>query len=386
MKKIGLLTSILLLLVACNEENQYKIHGVINNAKNQILYLDQLELNSSIAIDSTELGGNGKFSFKGEKLKEPTFFRLRLNHNNYISLLVDSCASIEIIADGNNMDGDYTVKNSLESNQIKVLNRRLRTTKSAIDSLSVLYKKLKNRAQKRIIQNEYLSTIDDHKKFIGSFVMENPQSFASYYALFQKLDNDNYIMNVMDRSDQVFYATVATSLNILYPESEKVKHLYSYVLSAKKTQRKLEKAQKLMSMATSNLPDIEEKTPAGDSIKLSSLKGKYVLLSFWASWNKQSRNENKNLVSVYKKFQTKGFEIYQVSLDQSKILWELAIEEDGCNWINVSDLRFTESYPARIYNIRDLPANFLINPEGEIIGKDLFGYRLEDKLNDLLEN
>jgi hypothetical protein len=110
-----------------------------------------------------------------------------------------------------------------------------------------------------------------------------------------------------------------------------------------------------------------------------------VLLSFWASWDEPSRKENKNLLKTYNTYKSKGFEIYQVSLDRSKILWEGAIEQDKLPWINVSDLRYTDSYPARVYNVQKIPANYLISRDGEIIGKDLFGRILDEKLNDLLK-
>ncbi|MBN2166501.1 MAG: AhpC/TSA family protein [Marinilabiliaceae bacterium] len=385
MKNILFLLALLIFSVSCQKGKYFRVNGTLKNASGKTIYLEQIDLNNSKIIDSLVLTDKGKFSFKGIRLTEPTFFKLKFDENNYLSLLIDSCATIDLEVDAENLT-EYSVKNSLENNQIKVLNRKLRTTRQLLDSLNAKYKKhdVTNISERQFLQEKYLNTIDNYKKFVGSFVMDNPRSFTSYYALFQKLDNNTYIMNVMDRKDQVYFATIATSLNILYPESERVKHLYKYVLSAKATQRNLAKTQKIMEMAKSGVPDIEEKTPDGTVVKLSSLKGKLVLLSFWASWNKNSRKENKNLVNVYQKFKHKGFEIYQVSLDQSKILWEMAIEEDGCKWINVSDLRFTESYPAAIYNVKNIPSNYLINHEGEIIGKDLFGYRLEDKLNELL--
>jgi len=187
----------------------------------------------------------------------------------------------------------------------------------------------------------------------------------------------------MDKQDQVYFSTLATSLNIYYPDSERVKHLYNFVLGAKSQQQQAAMNQYLMNNATAGFPDIEETDIKGNKIKLSSLKGKTVLLSFWASWDEASRKENNHLKKMYKKYHNKGFEIYQVSLDRSKVLWESAIVNDDLPWINVSDLRYTESYPARIYNVQNLPANYLISAEGEIIGKNLFGNRLTDKLSEL---
>jgi hypothetical protein len=110
-----------------------------------------------------------------------------------------------------------------------------------------------------------------------------------------------------------------------------------------------------------------------------------VLLSYWASVDQNSRYENRNLKRLYAKYKSKGFEIYQFSLDQSRVLWESAIAQDGCTWINVSDLQSTSSYAVRIYNVNSIPANYLISRNGDIIGKDLFGARLEEKLAELLK-
>ena len=376
----------MILVTSCMDKNKYRISGQIENANNTILYLERIGLDENTVVDSVQLNDKGKFTFKGNRLNEPTFFKLRIDNNKFISLLLDSCTHIEVLANMSNMDDDYTVKNSFESNQIKVLNRKLRATRKILDSLTAEFQQLStdDQVKKFEIQNKYLSAIDNNKKFIGSFVMDNPRSFVSYYALFQKLDDNSYIMNIMDKNDQGYFKTLATSLNIIYPESERVKQFYNYVYSVIMAQRRQEKSEELLKNAKQGIPEIAEKNPEGDTISLSSLRGKLTLLSFWASWDDKSRQENKNLKGIYKKFKNKGFEIYQVSLDQNKILWELAIKEDGLDWINVSDLKMPDSYPAKIYNIRQLPANYLISPEGEIIGKDLFGYRLEEKLEELL--
>jgi len=140
-----------------------------------------------------------------------------------------------------------------------------------------------------------------------------------------------------------------------------------------------------MSEATNSIPEIKEKDVKGNEIALSSLRGKIVLLSFHASWNDASRLENAYLKSIYPKYKPKGFEIYQVALEQSKVLWENELLQQEIPWISISDLRYTDSYPAKVYNITKLPANFLISREGEIIGKNLFGSMLEDKLKYFLK-
>lgn len=385
MKKLLYLITVAITASACNLSNNYRISGQISNGEGQWLYLERMDLNKNVRLDSVKLGERGNFKFKGKKLTEPTFFRLTLSPSNFITLLADSTEQIAVKAEAKHLEDSYTVQHSLGSGYIKILNRKIRITKHDADSLAALYVQLPEDAwlKKKQVEEEYIRVIDTHKKFIGSFVMENPRSFASYYALFLELNNAP-VMNVMDKKDQVYFKTIATSLNLLHPESERSKHLYGYVQTAMKMQKREQMTQMLLENAKSGIPNIEAPTPSGQMVSLESLQGKVVLLSFWASFDQNSRYENRNLKRLYGKYKSKGFEIYQVSLDQSRVLWENAIVQDGCDWISVSDLQANNSYPARIYNINSIPANYLISRSGEIIGKDLFGSRLEEKLSEIL--
>jgi thiol-disulfide isomerase/thioredoxin len=139
-------------------------------------------------------------------------------------------------------------------------------------------------------------------------------------------------------------------------------------------------------------PELVFKSPSGEKIALSSLRGKMVLIDFWASWCAPCRAENPTIVRIYKEFKDKtfqdgdGFTIYSVSLDKSKENWVAAIKRDGLVWESqVSDLKWWESVPAAIYGVIEIPSNFLINGDGIIIAKDLHGHFLADKLNALLK-
>jgi peroxiredoxin len=383
MKKIVFLLPVLLLLVACSTKDQFKIQGKIDNAEGKVLYFEKLGIEESFPIDSVKLGKDGRFAFKGDRLMEPTFFMLKLSDKDFITLLADSIETIEVEGDGTNLAQTYRPQNSIGSAYIQVLNKKITTLQSIVDERLEAYAKADAEKQQQIIE-ELNEAFKGHKDFVGQFVMDNPRSFASYYALFLRLNDGSLVMNVMDKKDQVYFSTVATSLNLLYPESERVKHLYNHVLQVKAQQRKDQYQKLLLDQADERgFPDIEEKDVNGEMVKLSSLEGKVIILSFWASWNEASRKANKQLKNVYDKYHGRGLEIYQVSLDRSKVLWENAIEKDELPWINVSDLRYTESLAARLYNVQQLPANFIINRKGEIVGKDLFGQRLNEKMEEL---
>jgi len=386
MRNIKLLLPFLLIIAACSTKEQYTVKGKIENAKGKMLYFEKLGLSQSYPIDSVKLSKKGNFSFKGDKLNQPTFFLLRLKDAGIITLLVDSTETVEVLTDANNFANGYRVNNSIGSGYIKMLNESLNELKASVKKDIEEYNNTdKNDTEKRQeLLNKINNEIQDYKDFIGKFVMENPRSFASYYALFQRWDDNTMVMNIMDKKDQIYFSTVATSLNLLYPESERVKHLYNYVLKAKLELRNNENWKKLLkSSETLSYPDIAQPDIKGDTIRLSSLKNKVIILSFWASWDKASVSANKQLKTLYKKYHKRGLEIYQVSLDRSKVLWENAIKTQELPWINVSDLRYTESYPARLYNVRQLPANFIIDKKGGIIGKDLFGQRLDEKMREL---
>jgi len=386
MMKQSLFTLLIILLVsACSTGDKFKISGSIDDGAGKMLYLQKMELNQTTTIDSVKLKKSGEFSFYGERLSEPTFLLLKMSDQNYITLLADTTEHIEVMANASNLEETYRLTNSIGSAYIQIFNKRMRILNSETERILKDFQDLKENdtVEKKRLEDEYRQLISDHKAFVGEFIMENPSSFAGYYALFQRFNDNSQVLNVMDKTDQVYFKTLATSLDIHYPDSERAKHLYNYILGVQVQQQRDELTQKLLKEAESGFPDIEEKTPEGDTIKLSSLKGKTILLSFWASWDKSSRKENNNLKKIYKKYNHKGFEIYQVSLDRSKVLWENAIDADELPWINVSDLRYTDSYPARLYNIQQLPSNYLISAEGEIVGKDLFGNRLSERLAEI---
>lgn len=131
-------------------------------------------------------------------------------------------------------------------------------------------------------------------------------------------------------------------------------------------------------------PELAFQNPEGKTLKLSDLKGKVVLIDFWASWCRPCRMENPNVVKAYNKYHEKGFEIFSVSLDKDKAAWVNAIKQDGLVWVNhVSDLLYWQSQAAQIYGVRSIPATFLIGKDGKIIAKNLRGEALDQALEQI---
>ncbi len=380
-----LITLLTIFISSCNN-NELTIKGKIKGANNKTLYLQKYSINGIKTIDSVLINSKNAFQFNIPKDTIPEFYLLKFSENKLITLLIDSCNLITVNGNYKNFSNNYEITNSLGSRYIKKLNHKLHYTQLLLDSLSLAYNNINKNdlEQKKKIINEINTVVNNQKEYITEFILNNTRSFASYYAVFQRYKDGSLIMNPFVKKDLNMYGAVATGLNVAYPNAPRTKQIRNFVLSIKKQQKQEALTRKIMK-EVKGFPDIAEPNINGDTIKLSSFKGKTVLLSFWASWDKNSINENKSLLKTYKKYKSKDFTVYQVSLDKSKILWEQAIEQYKLPWTNVSDLKYINSYPAKIYNVKQLPANYLISSKGKIIGKNLFGRVLDDKLSDILK-
>lgn len=145
-----------------------------------------------------------------------------------------------------------------------------------------------------------------------------------------------------------------------------------------------QKIKTILATASSTLPEISLPDPYGDTITLSSLKGNVILLSFWASWNEASVELNQDLKRLYNKYHSRGLEVYQVSFDMQLKAWMEAIQFDELPWYNVSELSYPESTVAAFYNVTEIPAFFLIDRSGEIVGKNIQELELDRKISELM--
>ena len=209
------------------------------------------------------------------------------------------------------------------------------------------------------------------------FIIENKSSLAAVYALYQRLPGDTYLFN--GDSDVVYYRTVAEALEQSYPDSP---YLQSLLAEITRMDARISLTSRI---SEAGYPDLELSDIYGKKVRLSSLTGKVVLLDFWSAELGNSNTLNAELKEVYKKYADAPtpFEVYQVAVDSSKPLWITAVQEQQLPWISVSDLRGQASTAPRLYNVQKLPANFLIDREGTIVAKDIYGKSLERKLDEL---
>ncbi|RXQ96579.1 AhpC/TSA family protein [Ancylomarina salipaludis] len=375
----------LLLLFACNQENTVKIKGRIQKGDGITLYLDKLHTASKETIDSVKLDKDGEFSFK-TKSTQPEFYLLRLSNGKLITLLTTPTEEVEVNSIASHMNSAYIVSGSTGSAFVKDLNDKLIKTK---DSLDVIKKELKEKKSdpnySSISQNllaKYIEVIQDQRDFSANFIMKNATSLSSYLALYQKIDKDTYTLN--ENADIKYAKIVASSMRALYPEHEYTKAILANLKTMQDRLTNL-KVKEMIAEKGTNYPNISLKSTKGTEVSLNSLDGKFIILSFWASQDVNSRKQNKTLKNIYAKYKNKGLEIYQVSVDQDEKLWKTAIKEDGLNWINVCDIENGSGLAVRNFNVQQIPANYLISQKGEIVGKNLYGIALEEKIADYIK-
>ena len=377
------LVTAMLLLGGCKKEKEFIIRGTITHAEDQTIILEELHTSSRNKIAETKINKKGEFEISG-MTGIPTFYLLNLNNKSFITLLVDSAETVIVEADAANFGREYNVDGSPGSAQVKLLDSKLKETRHKLDSIRSLDNLYKGNPDYDSVRprwtEEYDSIVNAQIEFSTNFVRENPFSMASVLALYQKFSNEDPSFIVRDL--QVM-KTAASALNSIYPKSEQVQALYNNTLQIVREKQSAE-MKKFIQEQGDNSPDIVLPNPDGEEVALSSLRGKVVLLQFWAAVDRGSRIQNPVLAEAYKKYKRKGFEIYQVSVDVNRAEWVDAIDKDKLTWINVGDMEGSKM-AAAVYNIQSVPFNYLLNEEGEIVAKNLKGPALDKALSHLLD-
>jgi peroxiredoxin len=379
MKKVIFLFCILG-MVACNKD-RVKISGRILNAYKQVLHLDEVNVYDSKPVDSLVLKKNGKFSFSYDA-REAGFYQLRLAKNQLIILFPDPGQHIKIKADSKDLNASLSIEGSHGSEQINILISHLNKTRASMDSLTAIFDKATSDSLRLKLNKEYNAILDKHRKYSMAFILTHYNSLSNVYALYQQYEPGQYVF--YKASDLQFFRIVSDSLKKYHPGSKHVKALIAYtdkMIGRYNSEVLLRSASK-----TNSLPEIKLPDMGGDTVRLTDFNGKYVLLTFWASGDQSSVNQNLELKKVYPKFRNKGFEIVQVSLDNSMEAWRRAVRYDELPWVSLIDAKYPNSVIAGNYNVTALPTSYLIGRDNmTILAKNLTPAELKDKLDDLLK-
>lgn len=368
------------MMVACSKSENFSIKGTITNSQSQMIYLDQLGINGSTPFDSSKIDNKGNFKLGG-KISYPTFFLLRMNNQKFITLLIDSLEQVNFSADYINFAKEYKVEGSIGSEKVQELNNHLVATNIKLDSVqSLLSINTENRDLAQLKNNwiaEVQAIYREQEDYSKNFIADNPFSMASVLAIYQKFNNGNYIVQ-----DIQTLKVAASALHSMYPNSVHAKTLYADTEKLVKDIRQQELTD-FIEQYGKNSPDISLPDSKGKNVSLSSIKGKVVLVQFWSALDKNSRVLNTVLRENYQKFNTKGFEIYQVSIDTNKQAWLQAIDDDQLNWVNVGDMEGSIE-AIHSFNIRTIPSNYLLNRDGTIIARNIKGPEIHKKLSEIL--
>lgn len=367
MKKLGIIISSIILLFAtsCSETPQFKVKGSISDAEGQMLYIEHADIVGNQPLDSVRLNARGSFHFNIDKFNSPEFFRLSVN-GKYINFVVDSTETIKIDADYNNMEKEYYITESENNLKIKELSIKLNTLQAEIDAM--MAKAIKKEMPVTMFNDSVANMLErfkDDMKF--NYIFKAPNKMYSYFALFMRINNFLVFDPYNSREDIKCFAAVATSMEQLYPHSDRTKHLTNLTLRGMRNTRREEGRTLYIpeeKISETGIIDIALNDVNGNEIKLSSLKGKTVLLDFTVQQSTMSVGHNLTLRELYDKYKDKGFEIYQVSLDADEHYWRQVT--DNLPWICVWDPEGVYSTIIDTYNIQSIPSMYLIDKNGNI--------------------
>ena len=350
MKKTLLFIVVAVLFAACTPKAN--ISGSITEAKDKTIYLEHTGLTTTTLLDSAKLNESGTFKFTTEIPLYPDFYRIRIGNQSIVLAMDSTTTNIKIVASTKNLN-NATIEGSESSIDIQ----RLRN--SSFELQQVAYEKDTTKVTQKL---------DAHKRLAQEIILANPRSAAAYYAINQTIKGA-YYMTPYNKEDLPFWNAVATAWDIHYAEYERSKELKQTVLLAIGQQKlnQMSAEEIIENVTEEGFIEISLPNRIGETTKLSSLIGKVVLIDFSAYAMKQTSAHTLFLRELYSTYNELGLEIFQISFDADKLLW---LEQTrNIPWVCVRDEASIQSKYLITYNISELPTFFLMDKEGNILGR-----------------
>ena len=359
-----------LCITSCSDK-KFHVSGTISNAQDSLLYFENMSLNGPVTVDSVKLGKDGSFSFDGEAPKSPEFYRLRIDRQ-IINVAIDSTENITVKAAYPQMSGQYDIEGSEECKKIKELALLQLDLQARINAVAqnpnVPYQQEADSVQ---------SMLNAYKQQVKlNYIFKAPMRAYAYFALFQTYVLGNQVALIFNphasKEDVQAYAAVATSWDTYYPGSERGKNLHNIAIAGMRDLRivQAQQAQTIPAdkVATAGVLEIALPDNKGVTRKLTSLKGKVVLLDFHVFASEGSTARIMKLRELYNKYHAQGLEIYQVSLDPDEHFWKESVA--ALPWVCVHDDNGTGSQYATMYNVQTVPTFFLIDRDNTLQKRD----------------
>lgn len=369
------------LSIASCQQNKFHVSGNITDAKDSVLYFENMSLDGPVVLDSVKLGEDGAFDFSGDAVTAPEFFRLRIARN-IINVSIDSTETVEFTASYPTMAVKYEVKGSDNCEKIKelsILQNQLLNQAIAIEKSPVLSIKQSEDSIESIVE----AYKDNVKR---NYIFKEPGKAYSYFALFQALGNRLIFNPRSSHEDIRVFAAVATSWDTYFPKAERGQNLHNIaiegmknvrIIRANNTPAEIDASKvSLTGIINITLPDNK-----GHNQSLAQLKGKVVMLDFHLFASEQSMQRIMMLRELYNKYHAQGFEIYQVSVDPDEHFWKT--QTAALPWVSV---RVDEDHQSVLatYNVQSIPTFFIISKDNVLHKRDVQIKDLEAEIRSLL--
>ena len=357
--------------VSCSNK-KFEVSGNITDAKDSLLYFENMSLNGAVVVDSTKLDADGNFSFAVDAPSAPEFYRLRIA-GQIINVAADSTEHVTIKAAYPTMASQYEVSGSDECSKIKELAIGQMALQASINNI-VRNTNLNDDVMRdsiRVILAQYKEGVKNN------YIFKEPMKAYAYFALFQTIAlgyENALVFNPRSNEDDVkVFAAVATSWDTYYPNAERGLNLHNIAIEGLKNIR-IMKAEQQQTVDPSKVEytgviDIALPDNKGNIRKLSSLKGKVVMLDFHAFATKESTARIMQLRELYNKYHAQGFEIYQVSVDPDEHFWKTSVA--ALPWVCVHSDDGLNAAELGMYNVRDIPTYFLIDKNNVLQKRDV---------------